>query len=96
MIEKTNFQMLSEIVETYSPADFLITSKEEVDMLKSHFHMDEMDVLALHNLRDFVVLYYSSLLVNKELEDRRSFYSSAMSSIVAVIDNVLWNRGIEV
>ena len=63
----------------YMPQDKHITSREEIEKISRHFNLEEMSALELQNLRDFVVLFYTS---NESLFDKRE----AMYSITAVID----------
>lgn len=64
----------------YMPEDMHVTSREEIQRIAEHFGLAEMTALELQNLRDFVVLYYTS---NDKLSDK----SVAMYSITAVIDH---------
>ena len=63
----------------YMPKDRHVTSREEIEQISKHFCLEEMSALELQNLRDFVVLFYTS---NENLFDKRE----AMYSITAVID----------
>ena len=63
----------------YMPQEKHITSREEIEKISRHFNLEEMSALELQNLRDFVVLFYTS---NENLFDKRE----AMYSITAVID----------
>lgn len=63
----------------YMPKDRHVTSREEIEQISNHFCLEEMNALELQNLRDFVVLFYTS---NDNLSDKRE----AMYSITAVID----------
>ena len=75
---RTNFQMVREFAD-YMPQDKHITSREEIELISKHFCLEEMNALELQNLRDFVVLFYTS---NESIFDKRE----AMYSITAVID----------
>ena len=63
----------------YMPQDRHVTSREEIEKISKHFCLEEMSALELQNLRDFVILFYTS---NDNLFDKRE----AMYSITAVID----------
>lgn len=76
---RTNFQMVREFTD-YMPEDRHVTSREEMQRIADHFGLAEMTSLELQNLRDFVVLFYTS---NDNLSDKRV----AMYSITAVIDH---------
>lgn len=80
---RTNFQMVREFTE-YMPKDRRITSADEIRQIEEHFGLTEMTALELQNLRDFVVLFYTS---NDDLFDKRV----AMYSITAVIDRHIYS-----
>lgn len=80
---RTNFQMVREFTE-YMPKDRHITSIDEIHQIEEHFGLSEMTKLELQNLRDFVVLFYTSY---EHLENKRE----AMYSITAVIDRHIYN-----
>ena len=75
---KTNFQMLKELLEAYHPQERGIATAYEVKLIKEKLHIEEMDVLQLHNLRDFIVLFLS----NKDTMEAWD----QMSAISSVID----------
>lgn len=81
---RTNFQMVREFSD-YMPAKRGFTSNEEMQRIAEHFGLAEMNGLELQNLRDFVVLFYTS---NDNLFDKRE----AMLSITAVIDIYLYRN----
>ena len=74
--------MVREFTE-YMPKDRHITSADEMAKIEAHFGLSQMSPLELQNLRDFVVLFYTS---NDSLFDKRE----AMYSITAVIDRHIY------
>ena len=74
----TNFQMLKELLEKYHPDTRGIVSLYEMDMIEETLHLNEMDVIALRNLRDFTVLHLGR---SDKMEDW-----DRMSAICTVID----------
>lgn len=74
----TNFQMLKELLENYHPDTRGIVSLYEMDMIEETLHLNEMNVLQLRNLRDFVVLHLGR---SEKMEDW-----DRMSAITTVID----------
>ena len=84
-IMKTNFIMLKELLETYHPEDMGFVSYDERLLIEKTLHLHEMDILALRNLRDFVVLFLS------HREDRESW--DQMSAITHVIDMEISYKG---
>ena len=74
----TNFQMLRELLDKYHPETRGIISLYEMDMVEETLHLNEMDVIALRNLRDFTVLHLGR---SEKMEDW-----DRMSAICTVID----------
>lgn len=84
---KTNYAMLKELLEIYHPEERGFVTPDERLLIEKTLHMYEMDILALRNLRDFVVLFLS------RREDRESW--DQMSAITHVIDmEISYNGGI--
>lgn len=86
----TNFQMLKELLEKYHPQTRGFVSVEESKLIKETLHLAEMDILALRNLRDFTVAFFSSK-TDDTIEDW-----DKMSAICTIIDNEIVKRGGEV
>lgn len=88
---KTNFAMLREIADWY-PEERGMLSGDEVNFLKEALAIEKMDEVALRNLRDFTVIFYT------RSEDSRDWDKSSgiCSGICAVIDQALWSMGEEV
>ena len=87
---KTNFQMIRELNKIYNPKEKGIVLNEEIILIKKTLHLEEMDILQLRNLRDFVVLYLSNF------ENDRISLTDKISAITAVIDNEIFSKGGEV
>ena len=85
---KTNHLMLKELREKYRPAQKGIVSYEEMTLIKETLCLEEMDVLALRNLRDFTTANMSH---SEKMEDW-----DKMSAIVYVIDTQIIKLGGEV
>lgn len=90
---ETNFAMISKLNLQKLSKDSAIVTAEEIKYIKGTLQLCEMDTLALHNLRDMVVLYYSS--VERDFE-KFDLFRLAKSKITAVIDNELFENGGEV
>ena len=84
----TNFQMLRELLDKYHPETRGIVSLYEMDMIEETLHIDEMDIIALRNLRDFTVLHLGR---SDKMEDW-----DRMSAICTVIDVRISELGGEV
>lgn len=85
---KTNFQMLKELLEKYHPEQRGIMSVAENTLIRETLHIDEMDILALRNLRDFTVAHMSR---SEKMEDW-----DRMSAITYCIDSRIIELGGEV
>ena len=84
---KTNFLMLKELLEKYHPAERGVISYDERLLIEKILCLHDMDILALRNLRDFVVLALS------KHGDTESW--DKMSAITHVIDmEISYNGGI--
>ena len=82
---KTNFQMLQELLKVYRPKKRGIICEDEFDLIKNMLCLDEMDVLALRNLRDFVV---ASMGQSENAEDY-----DRISAITYCIDHSIFHLG---
>lgn len=95
----TNFQMIKELDSKYTPEKRGVVRMKEIYLINEALCLDEMDILQLRNLRDFVVMYYDKQADKYEFEhDTTAMFVAMdkMSSITAVIDNKLVNMGAEV
>ena len=95
---RTNFQMIVDFKD-YAPQERGITSLAEIRRIQEHFCLSEMDVIALQNLRDMVVLIYSNWRTdarNNADWDELDRLGDAMYSIASVIDIVKVNVGVNV
>lgn len=93
----TYIRRIMELADTYCPESRIFTSGEEARTVKDALGLDEMQTeLELRNMRDMTVLYYDRMIDTALAEDDHEDFDrlmSAMQSITAVIDSVLWNRG---
>lgn len=88
----TNFQMVKRLDTDWRATSHTngVVTMSEIYLINKLLCLDEMDILQLRNLRDFIVLYFSSKKdTNLETMDE-------MSAFVSVIDNKIWNKGGEV
>lgn len=85
---KTNFLMLKELLEKYTPETKGIISEDEFALVRKTLCIDEMDMLQLRNLRDFTVAHLGR---SEDLVDW-----DRMSAIVYVIDCCIVGLGGEV
>lgn len=91
---KSNYQMLVEIKD-WKPQEHMIISEDEANFIISHFKIKERSDIELQNLRDFVVLYYSTQ-VKKTDSAVRMDEMDKMSAITYIIDDEKYHRGMEV
>ena len=84
----TNYLMLTELLKQYIPQQRGMTTYDELQSIGNILCLNEMDILQLRNLRDFVVIYLgrSDNLVD---QDR-------VSAITHVIDTCIIKLGGEV
>lgn len=85
---KTNFLMLKELLEKYTPETKGIISEDEFELICNTLCVNEMDILQLRNLRDFTVAHLGR---SEDLVDW-----DRMSAIVYVIDCCIIKLGGEV
>ena len=59
----TNFQMIKELNKKYDamPHTRGFATKEEVELISKTLCLEEMDILQLRNLRDFVVIFLDQM-----------------------------------
>ena len=85
---KTNHLMLRELLGKYHPKEKGILSDGEYELVKTTLCLDEMDILALRNLRDYTV---ANMGRSNKIEDW-----DRMSAITYVIDTQIVELGGEV
>ena len=95
MVTKTNYHMCRELDKelNFKPKHFGFLDGDEVYLIVKHFQIKKRSDIELQNLRDFVVMYYSSKTKEERYERE---LMDLMSGITGVIDNEKWNRGMEV
>ena len=86
---KTNFQMIRDF-RNFKPEECGILSGKEVTEIEVNFEIKNRSDLDLQNLRDFIVLYYST----KYRDDYDQW--DIMSGICGVIDREKFRRGMEI
>lgn len=82
---RTNFLMLKDLLDKYTPDEKGMISQYEYQTIESSLCLNEMDILQLRNLRDFTVAYMgrSDSLVDWD----------RMSAITYVIDSRIVTLG---
>jgi hypothetical protein len=85
---KTNFLMLRDLLEQYTPKRRGVSNRNEIQLITSTLCLKEMDILQLRNLRDFTVAHLGR---SEDLVDW-----DRMSAIVYVIDCHIVDLGGEV
>lgn len=93
---ETNFHMLREF--DYNPENRGFCTSEEIDMIEQHFRIKDRSDVELQNLRDFVVMFYSSRLPSARDDDYDAYMklNDTMSAITGVIDLNKAKRGMAV
>ena len=82
---RTNFSMLKDLLDKYTPEERGIISQYEYQTIESSLCLNEMDILQLRNLRDFIVAHMSR---SDSLVDW-----DRMSAITYVIDSRIVTLG---
>ena len=84
-----------QFLANYRPADEHFTSSEEIEQVAKALNLKEMANEQLHDTRDAVVKLYDEKLDAEFVDGKRTenFWGvmSAMQSVVAVIDSVMYN-----
>ena len=88
----TNFQMLRKLNYEWDSHKHRtgIVSMDEIYKINEILCLDDMDILQLRNLRDFIVLFFT------RDQDADIATMDKVSAYVSVIDNKIWNKGGEV
>ena len=88
---KTNFLMLSELLDKYCPKERGYINEEEMYVITNTLCLDEMNITQLRNLRDFTVLFLTKDGKDTPLKDW-----DKMSAITCAIDHYIFRLGGEV
>lgn len=93
----TNYQMIREFSD-WTPNKTGWVNEDEIKTINEHFKLKERTDTELQNLRDFIVLYYSTHKTNNEdLTPKEQFIQmDILSTLTGVIDIEKVNRGMEV
>lgn len=91
-----------EFLLNYSPANLHFTSTAEMNLIIEHFNLNKITDIEMYNLRNAVVSFFSELLEGeimfdstgkyKGRTDKFWTYNSAMQSVTAVMDHVMYNK----
>lgn len=90
MIKQSNFIMLCELLSKYQPKNRGIVSGDETKLITDTLHLNEMDLIGLQNMRDFIVLFISS----QEKDDPGEL--DKISAITSIIDWKIHQLGGEI
>lgn len=86
----TNYQMIKAFSD-WTPNKTGWVNEDEIKIINEHFKLKERTDTELQNLRDFIVLYYSTHKTN-----RLFIQMDILSALTGVIDIEKINRGMEV
>lgn len=89
---KTNIEMIRELEEVYTPETKRVVNIKEIHLINEKLCLDNMDKLQLFNLRDMVVMWYSSKMdsLGDDFKSRLDVMDK-LSAITSVIDLKLQN-----
>ena len=86
----TQFLKAQSFLNNYTPADMVVTSKKEIEIVTEALNLEHMTPEELDVMRDFIVLYYEHVRKGIPREDDRWFrYLNSMMSVTTVIDLVI-------
>ena len=94
-MDKTNYQLISELDEAFTPKDFGVISNAEMQLVKCALRLDARDSMDLCNLRDMVVMYFHIKALESETGRISLIESDKLSAITYVIDSAKADRGLE-
>ena len=94
-MDKTNYQLISELDKVFTPQDFGVITNAEIQLIRCALQLDARDGLNLCNLRDMVVMYYHIKALEREEGYSALLESDKMSAITYVIDDAKVDRGLE-
>lgn len=88
---KTNMEMIMELDEVYTPETKRVVNIKEIHLINEKLCLDNMDELQLQNLRDMVVMWYSSKIDSFDDFNLKLDIMDKLSAITNVIDLVIQN-----
>lgn len=96
MLDKTNFQMMNELLDEYNPKVRGILSTDERDLIYSKLHLKEMNAIELQNMRDYTVMHFMVAYYSNPKQVDLVSNNDKMSAITFAIDSCKFNLGLEV
>jgi hypothetical protein len=94
-MDKTNYQLITELDKVFTPKDFGAISNAEMQVVKCGLRLDARDGMDLCNLRDMVVMYFHIKALESEVDRMSLIESDKLSAITYVIDCAKAERGLE-
>ncbi len=88
---KTNMEMIMELDEVYTPETKRVVNIKEIHLINEKLCLGSMDELQLQNLRDMVVMWYSSKIDSFDDFNLKLDIMDKLSAITNVIDLVIQN-----
>ena len=99
MMNRTDFNMICELVEEYKPAQRGIVSADEQKLIREKLMLSARSDIEVQNVRDMSVMYLNIRADNAQQNgdhEKCMQYMDMCSAIVCVIDHEKWNRGMNV
>lgn len=84
-------EMIMELDEVYTPETKRVVNIKEIHLINEKLCLDNMDELQLQNLRDMVVMWYSSKIDSFDDFNLKLDIMDKLSAITNVIDLVIQN-----
>lgn len=98
-VTKSNYALLTELLEEYHPQTYGIATAGEVLLIQETLLIKNRDLISLQNLRDFTVIFLAEKERTAEKSnDRNKMYElmDISSAITSVIDQEKFRLGGEV
>ena len=99
MTTKTDLHAITELQAAYEPKRRGIVTEDEAKKITEILELESRNNIELQNVRDMTVMLYDRRVdMAREAGDMVEFdkLRDAMSAITCVIDNMKWERGMEV
>lgn len=91
-----------EFLLSYSPANLHFTTTAEMNLIIERFNLNEISDIEMYNLRNAVVSFFTELMEEEIMFDSNGkykgrtdkfwTYNTAMQSVTAVIDHVIYSK----
>ena len=92
----TNYNMLKKLLEDFKPKEQCILSGKEKSKIENTLCLEQMDLIQLHNIRDFTVTFIAGKIRDEQNVKNTIDQMDILSGITAVIDEKIYTLGGEI